>query len=77
MADRGAAQILITDYEMPGRTGVELAHAVLAAQADTQILIVTGHDDLENLEADWSVLMKPFTSEELGSTLDAMGVVRS
>jgi DNA-binding NtrC family response regulator len=77
MADRGVASVLITDYEMPGRTGADLAHEVLAVQSDTHILIVTGHNDLDNVEAEWSVLMKPFTSEELESTLDAMGVRRS
>ena len=68
-----APAILVTDYSMPDMTGIELAHAVQAAQPDTRVLIVTGHDHLpETLEDSWGLLAKPFTSMELREALDAL-----
>ncbi len=33
--------VLVTDIEMPGRTGIELAEAIVAHELDTKVLIVT------------------------------------
>ena len=35
---------LVTDFAMPGMTGVELAQEALALRPDLQVLLITGYD---------------------------------
>jgi two-component system, NarL family, nitrate/nitrite response regulator NarL len=37
--------VLITDYEMPGLTGLELVKAAMAAQPEIKIIVLSMHDD--------------------------------
>jgi CheY-like chemotaxis protein len=61
---------LLTDFEMPGRNGVELARAALAVNPALNIIIATGRWKIEaELHPDWLVLPKPFTSDELAAAL--------
>lgn len=65
--------ILITDYSMPGMTGVELAHRMLLERPGLQVIIMTGHQQLEDdLKPDWHKLTKPFTEAELRREIEAM-----
>lgn len=58
--------ILITDYNMPGMTGIELARRMAAQRPDLQVVIMSGHLKLnEDLAPDWRRLTKPFTEHEL------------
>jgi two-component system, chemotaxis family, chemotaxis protein CheY len=62
--------LLITDLYMPGRSGMELAQELKAAQKDLPVLMISGgrlDGDLEaGLEAEgWSFLAKPFLLPEL------------
>ena len=67
------ADILVTDYSMPGMTGVGLAWSVAKDHPAMRILIMTGHDRLDEALGDgWSLLSKPFTSGELRNALDGL-----
>lgn len=68
-----APAILLTDYSMPEMTGAQLARSVQAERPDTKILIMTGHDRLnDRMEDGWSLLAKPFTSGELREAIEAL-----
>lgn len=67
--------VLITDYDMPGMTGVELAKTITAQRPDVDVLIMTGFHTLdEDLPDQWQVLHKPFTSAKLKDTLETFGI---
>lgn len=70
MGEEGEVEILVTDYDMPHYTGVELAAMVAAVRPDTRILLVSGQNGLERMIAPgWGLLAKPFTTEELCAAL--------
>ena len=67
--------LLITDYDMPGMTGVELAKTITGHRPDVDVLIMTGHDVLdEHLPEEWKILHKPFTTARLKEVLEAFGI---
>jgi len=49
-ADPGAVDLVVTDYNMPGTSGLEVARAVRAIRADLPVAVVSGFID-ENLRA--------------------------
>jgi len=62
--------LVITDYMMPGMTGVDLARAVRSISPDTQVVLMTAYGSTElrsttdNLGID-GFLNKPFTMEQI------------
>lgn len=65
--------LLITDYSMPGMTGVELARRMAQERPGLQVLIMTGHHKLnDELAPEWRKLTKPFTETELRREIEAM-----
>ena len=67
--------ILVTDYEMPGMNGVELARIITDKSPGIHVLIVTGHNDLgQEIPDHWQVLQKPFTNMEMQSALEIFGI---
>jgi CheY-like chemotaxis protein len=67
--------ILVTDYEMPGMNGIELATTITSKSPGVHVLIVTGHNDLgQDIPGHWQVLQKPFTSLEMQSALEIFGI---
>ena len=42
--EENLVDILVTDYEMPGMNGCELAKVVLEKYPDTRIVVMSGHD---------------------------------
>jgi hypothetical protein len=65
--------LLITDYNMPGMTGVELAHRMAQERPGLLVLIMTGHQQLEDdLDPGWRKLTKPFTEAELRREIESM-----
>jgi CheY-like chemotaxis protein len=62
--------LLITDREMPGLTGLELAAACRQTRPDLPILLCTGSPrPMEAARGMDAVLMKPFNLETLGTTI--------
>ncbi len=74
MAHQGrGVDLLITDYSMPGMNGVELAHKMSRERPGLQVLIMTGHQKLDDpMNPDWQKLTKPFTEAELRRAIEAM-----
>jgi signal transduction histidine kinase/CheY-like chemotaxis protein len=60
------ADLLITDYAMPGMTGMELADEVSRTRPHLPILLATGYAEMEGSHrADVPRLAKPYTQEQL------------
>lgn len=62
--------ILITDHNMPGMTGLDLAQAVRQVSPDTQVVLMTGHgtEELRNVANHLKVdgyLDKPFSIKQI------------
>lgn len=58
---------VVTDIEMPGMSGVELARTLRSKGIDIPLIAVTGHERVrrETSLAGWSsYLMKPFEADE-------------
>lgn len=65
--------LLITDYSMPGMTGVELARRMAAEKPGLHVLIMSGHQTLnDELAPEWRRLTKPFTESELRREIEAL-----
>lgn len=57
---------LITDYAMPGMTGIELAEAARALRPGIPVLLTTGYSELPEGECiDYPWLEKPFHEDDL------------
>jgi len=46
--DRENPEIVITDIKMPGMDGIEVLKRVKARDPDTEVIIITGHGDIDN-----------------------------
>jgi FixJ family two-component response regulator len=74
-ADPREADCLILDVHLPGMTGIELHHHLLALNRKVPALFITAHSSDDRARADarseWTVayLTKPFSEDEL---LDAV-----
>jgi PAS domain S-box-containing protein len=66
--------IVLTDIKMPGRTGIDLLKAVKEMDSNVEVIMLTGHGDLElairSLKLDATdFLTKPVNDEVLGHAL--------
>jgi signal transduction histidine kinase/CheY-like chemotaxis protein len=70
-----AFDVLVTDYRMPGVSGVELANAARSHDALLPVVLVSGHLEAANAESqvptDMVTVEKPFTRATLGAALSA------
>jgi len=69
----GPIDLMITDYAMPGMTGLELAEAARALRPDLPILLATGYADLPsrpNLEL--PRLSKPYQQQQLAEQIQGL-----
>jgi two-component system NtrC family sensor kinase len=67
--------IVITDIKMPGMDGIEVLKKIKTLNADTEVIIITGHGDIENaIEAlkhgASDFINKPVRDEALAIALD-------
>jgi FixJ family two-component response regulator len=71
------ADCLILDVRLPGISGIELHHHLLATDCNVPVIFITAHgsDDRARAEADsdWTVayFIKPFSGDELLDAVDA------
>ena len=77
LADPGAVDVLVTDVEMPGIDGIELAQRGLAAKPGLKVLLITGHagglSRAEGLAAPGvRSLSKPATLEKVRTEVKAL-----
>jgi CheY-like chemotaxis protein len=62
----GVIQLLLSDVEMPGMTGIELAIQINKERPDTKILLISGLPaGMLVLNNGWQFLPKPFVSDML------------
>jgi DNA-binding response OmpR family regulator len=62
----GVIDLLLSDVEMPGMTGIELAIQLNQERPDTKILLISGlPSGVLVLNSGWQFLPKPFVSEML------------
>jgi CheY-like chemotaxis protein len=74
---RGHPEIttLLTDFQMPNMSGVELAEAVRIVRPDIPVVIATGHASLATREGhEWTTISKPFTCAELADAIAEAGL---
>ena len=67
--------IMVVDYKMPGVTGFDVFAQARALHPDLAVVLVTGHGTSEvvneaNRLGFTAILLKPFTSDELRSTVE-------
>ena len=66
MSSEQHVDLLITDYAMPGMTGVELANRARELYPDLPILLATGYADLPSgTSTDLPRLSKPYQQSDL------------
>ena len=66
----GGIDLMITDHAMPGLTGIELAKAAQALNADLPIILATGYAELPNgMDTGLLKLNKPFMQNELAQAV--------
>lgn len=69
--------LMVLDYKMPGLTGFEVFAQARALHPDLAVVLVTGHGtpdivDEANRLGFASILLKPFTSDELRNTVETV-----
>ena len=67
--------LMVLDYKMPGMTGFDVFQQAKALYPDLAVVLVTGHGTPEvvteaNRMGFDSILLKPFTSDELRGTVE-------
>jgi len=69
---RGAFDLLITDLQMPGMSGIELIDRVREEGDSMPILVITAFRQQHDLTGLTDVLDKPFTAEKLLARVRAL-----
>lgn len=64
--------LLITDYLLPGMSGIDLVHAVRARRPNFPVLVISGYTGSEGIAADLPQLTKPFRSKDLADKLASL-----
>jgi CheY-like chemotaxis protein len=74
--ERGAPDVIILDFAMPGMNGAEVASAAAGIRPGVPIVFSTGYSDTTAIEAaagpDAIVLRKPFMIDTLDRTIEAV-----
>jgi PAS domain S-box-containing protein len=71
--NRAGIDVLITDYAMPGMSGIELAEAMRAVHPDLPVIIATGYVDTTSFDSrieNAALLKKPYQMNELGAAVE-------
>lgn len=62
--------VLVTDFQMPRMSGIELAETARRLRPELPVIIATGHTTSQWTEERlWETLAKPFTRDELDVAL--------
>ena len=72
--EENMADIVITDIQMPGMSGIELAETIVRRGYPCKIVFLSGYDDFSYIHSAFQVnavdyLLKPFTIEEVEACL--------
>lgn len=70
LRDGHNVQLMITDYAMPGMTGLQLARTARELKPDLPVLLATGYAELpEGVTSDLPRLAKPFMQDQLATQI--------
>lgn len=61
----GAIELLVTDIQMAGLSGIELALRVEQERPGIRIILITGYAGMLERQPDHPILEKPFTKNDL------------
>jgi two-component system cell cycle sensor histidine kinase/response regulator CckA len=61
----GTIHLLLSDVDMPGMTGIDLAIQLNQERPDTKILLIASRPTILVLNKGWQFLMKPFMADTL------------
>jgi len=65
----GPIDLLLTDAIMPGRSGIDLAHELVARQPGLPVILMSGYTeetlDIDDFAPAITLLQKPFTPRDL------------
>lgn len=64
--------LVITDYAMPGMTGLQLAEAVQQLQPNLAVILATGFAEIPSGSLELPRLSKPFCQQDLVNAIDAL-----
>lgn len=75
VVERGGVDLVVSDYQMPGLSGIELVEAVRASGHDIPFIMVTGHGSIEHAvnamkAGAHDYLLKPTEPRELEIAVD-------
>jgi FixJ family two-component response regulator len=62
--------LVITDYSMPGMTGLQLSSELRRKDPQLPIILATGYSDLHGNVAEVEHLAKPFSQGDLVKAID-------
>jgi DNA-binding NtrC family response regulator len=63
---KGTINLLLSDFQMPGMSGVELATAMTQQRPEIKVLLMSGFTDgMLILNEGWHFLTKPFVASQL------------
>jgi CheY-like chemotaxis protein len=65
----GTYDLIITDYRMGGMTGLQLAERIKARDPGQRIILVSGSPPFPPIDIFDQVILKPFSSEELRTSV--------
>ena len=73
--------LVVLDYKMPGMTGFQVFEQARALHPDVAVILVTGHGTTEIISEAHrmgfdAILLKPFTSDELRTTVEKVLAAR-
>jgi DNA-binding NtrC family response regulator len=65
-AFKGDIHVLLSDFQMPQMSGLELANVMTAERPEVKVLLMSGYDGgMLVLNAGWQFLAKPFIASQL------------
>ena len=68
-----AINLLLSDFQMPGMSGVDLATAMAVERPDLKVLLMSGFTDgMLVLNEGWHFLAKPFVTSQLRSLVSGL-----
>ncbi len=69
----GEIHLLLSDFQMPGMSGMDLATQITVARPEIKVLLMSGYaGGMLVLNEGWHFLAKPFIPSQLRSLVDAL-----
>jgi CheY-like chemotaxis protein len=70
---KGELDLLLSDFQMPGMSGIELATKLTAERPQIKVLMMSGYTDgMLVLNEGWHFLSKPFVPSQLRSLISGL-----